>query len=69
MASDKNHRPCLPLKPQEKKFKAIIYKLKQTKMHVLVKYEDMKILLGLYWKYWRGLIRAGGKISTFPETF
>jgi len=24
MASDKNHRPCLPLKPQEKKFKATI---------------------------------------------
>jgi hypothetical protein len=27
MASDKNHRPCLPLKPQEKNFEAIIYKL------------------------------------------
>ena len=24
MASDKNHRPCLPLKPQEKMFEAII---------------------------------------------
>ena len=23
MASDKNHRPCLPLKPQEKKVKNI----------------------------------------------
>jgi hypothetical protein len=27
MASDKNHRPCLPLKPQEKNFEATIYKL------------------------------------------
>jgi len=26
MASDKNHRPCLPLKPQEKKFNYFDFK-------------------------------------------
>jgi hypothetical protein len=31
MASDKNHRPCLPLKPQEKNFEAIIYKLQNER--------------------------------------
>jgi len=25
MASDKNHRPCLPLKPQEKNLRGIYY--------------------------------------------
>ena len=72
MASDKNHRPCLPLKPQEKSLrlywinKLIIITISKkagfsAAGYAILEWALNKIILE------RSSLGAGGKINTFIE--
>jgi len=48
MASDKNHRPCLPLKPQEK----VLFPAKKVIVQLNNYYKTNALIIN-YYKYWR----------------